>query len=280
MARQIENVDGAQPVKPIFELIDGNIFQSAVREVTFKPGNLVHGVRYLTRANWKQLLTTGIQAPLHTHTESYTDNQICFAMLSENNLHDRYVYGSHFAPKPGDEYNHENVLTIGIIVDSQNVLKAFPHQTFAVGQAFTTQYSEGQSHRLANNMMGKKFTVDVASKTVYGIPLDISSDFYEVAPESQRYVKEVRFPRWDDEVKVVFPAYTAPDWVKQKYQTQGGVSPLTWRGLVVPNEETLQTLLKWTTEDNLVDKIPPLLGVYNREISKVSMAFTSLRNKK
>lgn len=97
-------------------------------ERVFMSGNLVHGIRHLDAV--KSLLTEGIKGGSLVYS---TRNFISFAILGDEDAHERYARAVHYGPRP------EREAGISIIVSKEKLHKAFPRQLFAVGRDFQDQ---------------------------------------------------------------------------------------------------------------------------------------------
>jgi hypothetical protein len=102
-------------------------------EEILKPGNLVHGIGYLEKSDFKGLIQKGICCAEDVGKEGLFPNTISFALLQKGrNAYFRYLSACHSGPRSDDEISME----ISLVVDGNDLKNYYGERVYAVGQAF------------------------------------------------------------------------------------------------------------------------------------------------
>lgn len=129
---------------------------SELAEQVFAPGNLVYGGSFRSLESY---IEKGIRPASAVDRTSIwgIEDCICFALLSELPLPNRYKKARHFAPNE-DRFS----LRVGFVVSCEDLLDTFPDQVYAIGEFFWDRgYREER----------KLYHYNPRMKTVFGIPI-------------------------------------------------------------------------------------------------------------
>lgn len=146
-----------------------------IAERVLAPGNLVFGCNI---TNIRSLLEQGIRPASVVGKDSLaTPDNLCFALLSDHPLPERYQGALHYAPG-GILGGH----TLGIIVAREELLKIFPGQVFAIGAFF---WERIRAHRL-------HYQYKPCEKTVFDIPIKVPNTNFVFSDEVRVYPRDIR----------------------------------------------------------------------------------------